>query len=273
MAFSGSLVARRHLGRCLRQERERAGLTIRSVRDAKLFSESKVARIEAGSIPVRIGDVWMLCRFYETSPPMMDELTGLAADTSTYGAEDALAVAQSGRLHLYRRLEEICAVLSAYHPELIHGALQTEDYARAVIQSEGLVDEGTVDARLTLQREHTRLVLERSNRSLRVVLGAGAVSLVVGSPTVMSQQASHLRSLVSRGTAEIRVLPWSVGAHPGIRGPFTVLDFDGADDPSVVCFETLLGAGHLEQEAQVAPFRCAFDQLLQRSIPIADYLR
>ena len=78
-------MVRRQLGRRLKKLREDADKTIKSVQDAKLFSESKVARIEAGKIPVRVGDVWTLCRFYSADNDVTDALALLSEGTTPEG--------------------------------------------------------------------------------------------------------------------------------------------------------------------------------------------
>lgn len=271
MNHSGSSVVRRQLGRRLRQQREKAGRTIRSVQDAKLFSESKVARIEAGKVPVRVGDVWTLCRFYNADKEVTDALAALSDGTTGDGWWEDYATAVPGWFGLYLGLEETCNVLSTYHPELVHGVLQTEAYAREVIQTDGPADEDVVIGRLKVRMDRKRVVLEQGNSSLHVVLGAGALSLTIGSPEVMREQVSYLRKLDSQPGIDVRVLPWSAGAHPGITGPFTLMDFHNPDDPSVVYLESMLGARYLEQEHQVETYRRTFTTLYQQAISIKEY--
>jgi hypothetical protein len=57
---------------------------------------------------------------------------------------------------------------------------------------------------------------------------------------------------------DVRVLPWSAGAHPATKGAFTLLDFDDPDDPALVFVETHLGARYLETTEQVAEYRRVF---------------
>jgi len=262
---------RRQLGRRLRQQREQAGRTIRSVQEAKLFSESKVARIEAGKVPVRVGDIWTLCRFYNAGQEVTDALAAMSESTNSDGWWESYATAVPGWFGLYLGLEETCNALSTYHPELVHGLLQTEDYARAVITTDETVDDNILIGRLKIRMDRKRLVLDRANRSVRVVLGAGALSLAVGPPGLIREQVLYLRQLDTVAGIDIRVLPWSAGIHPGINGPFTLMDFDDPADPSVVYLESMLGARYLDQDRQVDTYRQAFDQLIEQSISIKEY--
>ena len=271
MNHSSPYVARRQLGRRLRQEREQAGRTIRSVQDAKFFSESKVSRIEAGKVPVRIGDVWTLCRFYETDPEMTDALAALAEETTGDGWWASYVAAVADWYNLYLGLEETCTVLSTYNPVLLHDLLQTEDYARAVLRSDESLDEEVIGARMNVQAKRKSLWLGRPDCRLRVVLGPSALSQVVGSPEVMSEQILHLRTLDAMHQVSVRVLPRSAGAHPGLSGPFTTVEFDDDFELSMVYLESLLGARYLDASYQVDVYRRAFQRLFEQAIPFKEY--
>lgn len=271
MSSQGSTVVRRQLGRKLKRLREDARKTIRSVQDAKLFSESKVARIEAGKIPVKVGDVWTLCRFYGVDSAETDALAALSEGTTSDGWWEEYGDAVPEWFGLYIGLEGTCDGLSYYHPEVIHGLLQTEPYAREVVATDGTRDEKVIERRLEVRRDRKRATLDRPGRSIRVVLGAGALSLVIGTPEVMAGQRDHLRKLNTKEGVDIRVLPWTVGAHPGISGTFTILDFDDVDDPAVVYLESLTGARYLETERQVSEYRRAFALLMEQAVPIEEY--
>jgi Domain of unknown function (DUF5753) len=105
---------------------------------------------------------------------------------------------------------------------------------------------------------------------LTVVLGAGALSLVVGSPEIMADQVEHLRGLEREGTAKVRVRPWSAGAYPG-RGSFALLDFPDAEDPAVGYVEFIGGARYVEQPAQVDECEHVFGVLLDRTLSIEEW--
>jgi len=58
-----------------------------------------------------------------------------------------------------------------------------------------------------------------------------------------------------------------------MRGPFTILDFDDADDPSVVRLESVVGVRYIERSKHVAEFRTAFEDIHAQAIPIGEYQR
>jgi transcriptional regulator with XRE-family HTH domain len=267
-SVDGPTLVRRQLGRRLRTLRETAGKTTSDV--SVVASRSKLWRIEEGRTTVRVGDARELARLYGADEETVDAIGLLAQGTRTKGWwEDYRAVVPDW-FSLYIGLESSCNVLSTYHPELIHGLLQTPEYAREVITIDAPSDDG-LSGRLKMRMNRQRAALERPDFVLRVIIGAGALSLVIGSPDVMAAQVDYLRVVNKRQNVDIRVLPWRVGAHLGLNGAFTLMDFHDPDDPPVVYEESLAGARYLEQESQVAEYRRTFSLLSEQAVPIEEY--
>jgi hypothetical protein len=270
MAGAGSAVVRRQLGSKLRQLRLAAGKDVADVVTAGLASKAKMSRIEGGKGPVKIADVRALCWLYGASAETTEALAALAPGTQqedwweTY--ENVVVPDWFG---LYVGLEQSASRLRCFDPELVHGLLQTEDYARAVIESEDTLEPKVIAQRLQFRMDRQRRVLD-GHPDLTVVLGAGALSLVVGSPDAMAAQLDHMRQLARDKVASIRFLPWSVGAYP-MRGSFALLDFDSNDDPTVAYVEFSMGARYVEQSAQVEEYEHVFDVLLNKSVSIEEW--
>src|SRR5262245_35030581 len=125
----GSTVVRRQLGRKLRRLREEAGKTHADVETARIASATKMWRIETGKVPVKPGDVWALARLYDVPAEVADALAALAAGTRDDGWWEERRFAVPESLWLYAGLETASSAVLAYEPELVHGLLQTPDYA------------------------------------------------------------------------------------------------------------------------------------------------
>jgi hypothetical protein len=267
----GSTVIRRQLGRRRRDLREEAGKTHADVEAARIASATKMWRIESGRTTVKPGDVWALARLYDVSTDVADALAALASGTRGEGWwEEYADAAVPDWLGLYAGLEAVSSQVATYHPELVHGLLQTPQYAEAVIRADPDLSEPVVRQRLAFRLERQRAVLDRSC-GVVAVLGAGALALRVGSDAVMDAQIAHLRTIDASGKATIRVRPWTTGAHPSMKGAFTILDFDSPDDPALVYIETHLGSRYLEQPQQVSEYRRIFGMLYDGAVPISDY--
>jgi hypothetical protein len=73
------------------------------------------------------------------------------------------------------------------------------------------------------------------------------------------------------GTVELRVLPFRAGAHPGLLGAFTILEFDDPEDPAVAYIESYAGARYSDQVAQVDSHRQVYDELRHCSVPLEEF--
>ena len=265
----GSVVVRRELGRKLRELRIGAGKSIADVVEAGVGSTATIYRVEAGKVPVKVTTIRTLCWLYGADAPTTNSLAAMAPGTQVEGWWEDYGVPQFFRLYI--GLEQTAARLRCWQPEWVHGLVQTEQYARAVIESEDTLTPDVVDQRVRVRLDRQRRVLGRRS-DVTVVLGAGALSLVVGSPDIMVAQLDHLRRLDRDGVAIVRVLPWSAGAYP-MQGSFALLDFDDEDDPSVAYVESSVGAKYLELSAERQPYEHVFELLVDRSVRIEEWKR
>lgn len=263
-------MVRRQLGQKLRRLREDAGKTHADVEFAKIASATKMWRIETGKTAVKPGDVWALARLYDAPSDVADALAELASGTRTEGWWEEYGAVVPDWLGLYAGLESASSSVVTYHPELVHGLLQTPEYAEAVIRADPELSNPVVARRLAFRLDRQRAVLGGA-ATVDVVLGAGVLALRVGSDRVMAAQVAHLRALNSAGEARVRILPWAAGAHPSMKGAFTILDFDDPDDPALVYIETHLGSRYFEQPPQVAEYRRIFELIRRHAVLLEEY--
>src|SRR3954469_9937061 len=127
-------LVRRQLGRRLKSLREASGKSIEDVTSTSIVSRSKLHRIETGRSMVRRGDVLALAHLYGVDLTKIDDLLIMADATKATGFQEDYGSSVPEWVGLYGDLEAGAAVLRDYSPELIHGLLQTEAYARAVTQ-------------------------------------------------------------------------------------------------------------------------------------------
>src|SRR4029453_17379814 len=129
------LVARHRLVRAVRRAREEAGLTLKEVAGALDWSESKLIRIEKGSVGVSVTDLRALLNYYGLRDSShVDRLVGMARtarQARTSWAEFEAAV--SPGFLLFLGYEESASAMLHFNPLLVPGLLQVEDYSRAAI--------------------------------------------------------------------------------------------------------------------------------------------
>ena len=260
-------MVRRQLGRRLRRLREAAGKTAADVAQAGIASKAKLSRVENGWSVVKMADVRAMCWLYGADPATTDLLCRLAMGTTGPGWwEDGDC---DPAMRLYAGLEAQASRMCCYEPDLVPSLLQTSDYLRAVAATAS----GPGDLRVSTAELAHRARFERPvPLQVCAVLDAAVLSRVVGGPDVMTAQVRKLLQQNRLPQVEIRVLPWSAGAHPAMRGGFTVLEFADPDDPPVACVETLVGTRYAETTGEVELYRRAFATLWRQSTPLGQYL-
>ncbi|MCW8218345.1 MULTISPECIES: helix-turn-helix domain-containing protein [Streptomyces] len=139
----------------------------------------------------------------------------------------------------YADMEAQATYISTYQVQLIHGLLQTEEYARAVLTT-GVSDD--LDGLLAGRMER-RLILEREQPPLAwAVLDEAVLHRPIGGQEVMRNQLAHLLEFSERRWMRIQVMPFSVGQHASLDGSFTAMRFH--EDPDIVYTEDLI-SGHM----------------------------
>jgi transcriptional regulator with XRE-family HTH domain len=263
MASAGSLVVRRQLGAKLRQLRIAAGKSLADVDAASLGSKAKLSRIESGKGPVKIADVRALCWLYGVSDETTDALTALAPGTQQDDWWEAYGTAVvPDWFGLYAGLEAAASRIRAFEPQLVHGLVQTEDYARAAISADSRLGADVVEQRVKFRLERQRTLAE-----LTIILSEGALRLVAGSPEIMAAQIEHLR----QAAATVLVLPFAAGTYP-LRGSFALLDFDASDeDPSIAYIDGPPAARYLDQPDERAEYEFVWGVIEDMSIPIEEW--
>jgi transcriptional regulator with XRE-family HTH domain len=269
---TGQRVVRRTLGRRLTRLRLATGKSRREVAEARLgISEPTLHRIETGKVPVTVANVRALCWLYGADQSVTDALAELALGTSQEQWWDANPVIPDW-FKLYVGLEASASRILSYDGEVVPGELQTEAYARAVFGAEQPPDPEAADrhVKLRMQRQQS-LFTRRPAPQVVTILGEGAVSRPVGGPDVLKAQIEHLRQVGRRDHVQIKVLPFSVGAHAAMAGAFRILDFADPEDPDVVYLESHVGALYLEEPEEVSEYRRIFELIDAKAIPVEEY--
>jgi transcriptional regulator with XRE-family HTH domain len=267
-------LVRRQLGRHLRRLRLAAGKTHADAETAGMGHRSTLWRIEAGRAKVRPSTVRALCWLYDADDATSDALYAMARQAEQPGWWEEYRGDLPTWFTLYVELEAAARRISTYQPSVVDGLLQTPDYARALFTAgypRLSADEVERQVVIRVQRQQQLLTGEDPVR-LKAVLCEAVLLRAVGGPAVLAAQREYLRTLNERETVDVRVLTFASGAHPAVRGQFTVLDLDGDADPDVVYLESLNGGRYLEMPSDLARYRSIFTELRERATPLEEYL-
>jgi hypothetical protein len=201
------------------------------------WSLSKMNRIEKAKTGISANDLKALLPLYGiTAEDQTEELLALARASRQPGWWRGFSDVAPGTLLELIDYETASTAVSQFEPIFVPGILQAEDYALAVLRAS--YGPGSPAARLVSLRTKRRDLLASDGApAFSFVLDESVIRRPVGGPAVMRNQLMHLVSLADRPNVTIQVIPFAVGAHPGMRGPFKVIEFGDEPDENVAFLE------------------------------------
>lgn len=260
-------VRRRRLGIELRRLRETAGLMIEDVATHLECSSSKVSRIETGKAVPRVRDVRDMLELYDVTDTQSDLLLTIVREAQQKGwwtdYEDVLPAA----FETYVGLEADAASLRTFQHH-VHGLLQTEEYARAMLRGAHLSDSDSVERLVALRMRRQEMLSKTTNPiELWAVIDEAALHRRMGGTEVMRGQLRHLVEMAEQPNVTLQVLPFAKGAHAGVIGAFTLIEFPDPTDNDVVYVDSPAGNIYLEKDKDLRRYTLVFDHLRAAALP------
>lgn len=261
-------VRRRRLGQELRRLRELKGMTAEEVAERLLVSQSKISRLENGRRSISQRDVRDLCGVYEVEDHrIVDSLMQMAKDSRQQGWWHSFGDIPYS---VYIGLETDAASLRVYDPQVVPGLLQTRAYAEALIT--GALPETTptdIEKRVQVRvRRQERINAPENPLRLWTVLDESALRRVVGSRHLMRDQLEHLVEQSQLPHVTVQVIPFEMGAHPGLNGQYAILEFPDAADSSVVYIEGVTSDLYLEKANDVQQYSVMYEHLRAQALNV-----
>jgi transcriptional regulator with XRE-family HTH domain len=213
--------------------RKESGLTQEQVAAALDWSPSKLIRVEGGRSSITKVDLDALLSTYgissESQRERLQSLNRGARERAWWATyRDEL----NNPTYLdYVGYEAGAAFIRQFQTGFVPGLLQTPEYAEILTANsvDAVRVAPVVKFRLQRQAELARRLTPP--RQYHVVDEA-VIRRHVGisqDPAIMPNQLRHIADRAEREESlTVRVIPFNVGAHPGLSGPFTLLEFDGA---------------------------------------------
>ncbi|MEU0069366.1 helix-turn-helix transcriptional regulator [Streptomyces sp. NPDC006332] len=210
----------------LRRHRETAGLTQRQLGDIVSYTGSLVGQIEtARKLPT----------------PEFSERVDAALGTGGLLSRLVELVMRSQLPAWFRQVAELQAratEIYSFETHMIHGLLQTEAYARAVL---GALDQSNLDDRTAVRLARQSIFEKEEPPVFWAVLSEAALYQETGGLDTMRGQLAHLLAFENNPRINIQVMPFSTGTHAGLQGAFDLYRF--ASDPTISYTEGY-GSGH-----------------------------
>lgn len=230
-------IARRRLARELREARKSAvpppgkKVMSQSVVAAEMnWHPSKLLRIEQAKTPISKNDLHRLLAFYGLLHRFDDLWSGVSSrhrSTRWKNYRDLF----SPEFMRYLEYEEDAQIIREFQPLIIPALLQTERYARAMIERFAGPDDDQSRQTRSLEVRMARQQLWAANHKCHLffLLDHAVISRWVGGPDVMRAQLEKLKAFNQDDIVTVRVIPFSEDIHAGLAGAYTLLDFEGAN--------------------------------------------
>ena len=241
---------RRELGQRLRAMRTGADMTVAEAAEQVGISTSKLTKIELAQLSATRDDVLKLLDTYgEASPEQQALLLTMVRDGNRKEWWEGRRTLHP-KFGSYLGLESVATTLQAYHTHLVNGLLQTPDYARAMLRAarpELLEHEIDQLVQFRLRRQEVLTRADPPPLTLWSVMDEAVLRRQVGGRETMHAQLQRLITASERPNVTLLVMPDELGAHPGLDGPMSILQFETGTRP-VVYVEGQAGNLYMEKD-------------------------
>ncbi|WP_030024253.1 helix-turn-helix domain-containing protein [Streptomyces monomycini] len=171
----------------------------------------------------------------------------------------------------YMRYEADALAVSSYQAQLVPGLLQTEEYARTLMEGRWPpLDRETVEQRVSFRLERQAL-LDKETRTFSFVINEAVLRQVLGTRKGHRDQLHRLLEAGERRNVTLQVLPRRDGASPALFGPFNLLVTP--DHDRIAYEEGHLGGVLCSDPERVRQIIQRYELLLQRAMHAEDSAR
>jgi transcriptional regulator with XRE-family HTH domain len=260
---TGPTVRRRRLGSELRKLRDASGMKLEEVAAELGVAPSTLSRIETGKAPTKSAYLSQMLEMYGvTDPAQRQVLVDMAREGHRKGWWAAYDDVLPSGFDIFVGLEAETTGIRSYENSVVYGLLQTQDYARAVLRE--LLPRHTdeqIDRQVDLRMARQRRLDEEPALDLWVIHDEAVIRRAVGGAAVMRGQLTRLLEVGARPGMTLQVLPFESGAHAGMRGPFSILEFPDRTDSRIAHVESMGGFIYMEKDREVRTCSDALDRL------------
>ncbi|MFC5658086.1 helix-turn-helix transcriptional regulator [Streptomyces nogalater] len=256
------------LGKRLQELRETAGLSRDEAARVLRVASATVRRMETAEVALKIPYVQVLLTTYGVPDEEAEAFVRLVEEANQPGWWQRFHDVLPDWFSLYVSLEGAARIIRSYEPHFVPGLLQTEDYARAVMEAGtvGQTSPETVDRHVSLRMERQRLLDRADPPHLWVIMDETVLRRPVSTnPKVLRDQLDRLLEYAERDRVTLQIAEFAAGPHPGTYAPFTLFRFAEPELPDMVFTEYLTGALYLDARREVAAHLEVLDHMTARA--------
>ncbi|GII76865.1 transcriptional regulator [Sphaerisporangium rufum] len=251
----------RRLAAELRRLRTAAGLTRDEVTEQTGINGATLYRLEAARARPQVRTLRALLDLYGVDGQLRAELLAILKESAERGWLHTFEPELPDQYAAYIGFEQEARRLLNFESLFIPGLLQTEDYARAVIQGTlPMASRDELDGRLEARMRRQALFARPEPPHLWAVIDEAVLHRRVGGGKVMRAQLQRLLEVADEPYVTLQIVPFGSGAHPGMHGNFIIMQFDqqGGD---VIYLESMTNDLFLESDTDIDRYNVVFEHL------------
>jgi transcriptional regulator with XRE-family HTH domain len=256
------------LGRRLQELREAAGLRREEAARVLRVAPATVRRMETAEVALKIPYVQVLLTTYGVAAEEAAAFVALAEEANQPGWWQRFHDVLPDWFSLYVSLEGAARIIRSYEPHFVPGLLQTEEYARAVLESGTVGQRGAeaIERHVSLRMARQRLLERPDPPHLWVIVDETVLRRPVSiRGEVMRGQLDKLLEYTERDRVTVQVAEFADGPHPGTYAPFSLFRFAEPELPDMVYTEYLTGALYLDSRKEVSTHLEVLDHMTARA--------
>lgn len=267
-------VQRRIIAAELRRRRQAAGFTQSEVEQALGLGRNALYRYESGESTMLPPVAKGIFAHYGASEEEIERLLPLVRDARSNRKKDLVSPKPANTttalpgvppsMGEFLVLERDASQLYELALTVIPGRLQTEGYARAVLEA-GILG-ADVDELLRVRMERTAEVEQATTPSYWAILRESVLRHPVGGSAVMREQLLHLAEVAKRPHVTLQVLPTDAGAHHSMSSSFVLFRFDVAPAYGVVYIEYMTGGLYRDDPDEATTFESSYRHLTKSAL-------
>ncbi|MFF0852548.1 helix-turn-helix domain-containing protein [Streptomyces sp. NPDC003280] len=256
------------LGKRLQELREAAGLSREEAARVLRVASATVRRMEMAEVALKIPYVQVLLATYGAAGEEQAAFVRLAEEANQPGWWQRFHDVLPEWFSLYVSLEGAARILRSYEPHFVPGLLQTEAYARAVLEAGTIGQSGpeSIERHVSLRMARQRLLERDDPPHLWVIMDETVLRRPVSvDAAVMRDQLDRLLEYADRDRVTLQLAEFAAGPHPGTYAPFTLFRFAEPELPDMVFTEYLTGALYLDSRQEVSTHLEVLDHMTARA--------
>lgn len=243
----------RELGERLRRAMQQAGMNGTQVAHQLGWSASRVSRLLSGKRGGNEVDVSAFLAVCRVRGSEREKLLELCRSQNTPGWLQQHGSRLPRQVVTLIDHENRATEIGEFQSFVLPGLLQTGDYTRGVLSRSANIPVTEINNRVASRLARQSLFSQARPPKFSYFVHESVLHVPVGGKKVMSEQLDHLVRMSTRSCLTLRVVPLALGAHAGMNGTFTLIDF--AEFRPVVYLESATSSLFLEKPEEIEAHR------------------